>query len=348
MGFLKRHWSAVLGAISNVPSFWHGLVWLFDWGARIDLAATKLHEYGGLASVLAFLLSPPPWLILITLPAGLLLIWWDVKGRPRFWEGRVLPKGQPKQGPTPRDNSPYWPIRDLFAHIRPDLPLTSLKRTGTTVIDDLDPQWEAVGADVIKQLSLGRLHAIGRKEEYRPIRHLAHALIPPDYWQSAKFYYCFLDPEGTVMDHVVNDDGVRYSELEVNRAEALATWPNGSKEISLFEAATRAYEGTQNKDIAILAEGLTDSPEDILIWYCDRMARHIDGKPPLIKLWGIRPPSRIKEEIYIAALNTRYDFVVRNGVIIFKERYGKSRYEDITVRERELVDAIKYLASLEV
>jgi hypothetical protein len=85
MGFFKRHWSAILGTISNLPGLLHGLVWLFDWGARVDLVATKLSEHGVLNTMLGFFLDPPQWLVLIALPVGLLLIYWDLKGRPRFW-----------------------------------------------------------------------------------------------------------------------------------------------------------------------------------------------------------------------------------------------------------------------
>jgi hypothetical protein len=85
MAFIKRHWSAILGAISNLPSLWHALVWLFDWGARVDLVATKLREHGGINVMLGFFVDPPPWLVLVTLPVGLLLIFWDLKGRPIPW-----------------------------------------------------------------------------------------------------------------------------------------------------------------------------------------------------------------------------------------------------------------------
>jgi hypothetical protein len=77
------------------------------------------------------------------------------------------------------------------------------------------------------------------------------------------------------------------------------------------------------------------------------MARHQDGKEPLIKLLGLRPPSREKEEIYLAPLS-RYDFVVENGSIVLQERNGKARYESLSVREREVTNAIKELASQEV
>jgi hypothetical protein len=76
-----------------------------------------------------------------------------------------------------------------------------------------------------------------------------------------------------------------------------------SRFISLFEAATRAYEQTRDSMVSAIPEAFADSPNDILTWYCEAMARHRDGKEPFVRLWGIRPPSRIREEIYVAPLS---------------------------------------------
>jgi hypothetical protein len=127
--------------------------------------------------------------------------------------------------PPLRGAAPDWPIRELFGHIRPDYPLTSSKTVGVATTDDLDDRWKPIGDEVIKQLSVGNLHATGRKEAHRPFRHLAPALIPQSYWQSAKFSFFFLDHDAQNQEHVVNDDGERYSDLEVSRAEALTIWP---------------------------------------------------------------------------------------------------------------------------
>jgi hypothetical protein len=151
----------------------------------------------------------------------------------------------------PQQAAPSMPddlsIRELFSHIRPDYPLTSVKTVGVATTDNLDSRWKPIGDFVIKQLSIGKLHATGRKEVYNPLRHLAHAPIPQAYWQSAKFTFYFLDRDGKNQDHVVNDGGVRYSDLEVNRAEALAIWPkepwpdlakwDNKENFELYEAA---------------------------------------------------------------------------------------------------------------
>jgi hypothetical protein len=77
----KKHWRAVLGGVAILPSFWRGLVWLFDWGARVDLVIAKLREYGGIAAVIEFLINPPPWFIFPAIIIGFLLIWWDTARR---------------------------------------------------------------------------------------------------------------------------------------------------------------------------------------------------------------------------------------------------------------------------
>jgi hypothetical protein len=75
--FIRKHWLALLAAIPLLPSVWRGLVTIFDWGGRIDLIATKLHEAGGMSGILAFLLSPPSWLIWPAVGLTALLLLWD-------------------------------------------------------------------------------------------------------------------------------------------------------------------------------------------------------------------------------------------------------------------------------
>src|SRR5260370_4763805 len=119
------------------------------------------------------------------------------------------------------------------------------------------------------------------------------------------------------------------------------------EQISLFEPATRAYEQTRNMEISIIAEGLADSSEEILCWYCDQMTRCQNGREPRVKLFGNRPPSREKEEIYMAALS-RYDFAVEGGAIILQERNGALRYENLSVRAKELAPPIPNFPSRNV
>jgi hypothetical protein len=49
-------------------------------------------------------------------------------------------------------------------------------------------------------------------------------------------------------------------------------------QISLFEAATRAYEQTRHRVVSGVAEAFEDSPDDVLTWYSNAMARPRNGK----------------------------------------------------------------------
>jgi hypothetical protein len=118
----------------------------------------------------------------------------------------------------------------------------------------------------------------------------------------------------------------------------------GSRFISLFEAATRAYEHTQNAIVSAFSEAFANGPDEILTWYCEAMTRYRDGKQPLVQMWGIRPPSRIREEIYMAPLNN-YGFQVEGTEIVLQSRTGSGRYERLMVDEREVANAIKEIAT---
>ncbi len=74
---IRKHWAAALAILPILPTIWRELVRLFDWGARIDLVATKLHEAGGMSGILGFLLNPPSWLIWPALAITVLLLLWD-------------------------------------------------------------------------------------------------------------------------------------------------------------------------------------------------------------------------------------------------------------------------------
>jgi hypothetical protein len=118
-----------------------------------------------------------------------------------FWKTRSRTPSQ--QLPTAQIPPPLpettasqdWSLRELFAYLAPHLPLTASQKDGHTTIGTIDRRWEAIGDQVLKQLSLGRLHAIG--VGYRNITtRLQAAPIPPEFWRTAKFTYWFLDDDG--------------------------------------------------------------------------------------------------------------------------------------------------------
>jgi hypothetical protein len=115
-----------------------------------------------------------------------------------------------------------------------------------------------------------------------------------------------------------------------------------------MEAATRTYEKTRDRPIAIAAEAFNNSNDQILTWYCYEMTRpRDDGQPPLVILQGTRPPSRLNEKIDVALLSN-YDFRVENDEIVLQERTGNVRYKNLTVSRGEVAAAIKDMAKREV
>jgi hypothetical protein len=211
---------------------------------------------------------------------------------------------------------------------------------GGGIVSDVDERWKPIGQAVLNELSCGRLNATGR--EFVKGKRLNRAPISADFWRDAKFTYWFLDPEPSTVQDATN--GRSFAEVEVKSTEAIEIWP---EYVTLFEAATRTHERLDDSPISILASGFTRSPDDILIFYCDRLTRYQDGKEPLIKLYGVHLPGRESKEIYMAPL-TKYVFVVENGAISLQYPDGSERYVSLTVNARELAFAIERLASIEV
>ena len=165
------------------------------------------------------------------------------------------------------------------------------------------------------------------------------------------FYLRFSCLEGGCFDEVycrifVDQNHILHLENWEDSAKFFGA-PAAEQEISLFEAATRAYEKTKEKPISIVIEELANSSDDILIRLCNELVRPQNGKAPLVKLRGNKPPSREKEEIYIDPLS-RYDFVVEGNTIVLQERNGGMRYEGLSVNAAELDTAIRELAIREV
>lgn len=123
---------------------------------------------------------------------------------------------------------PDWPIHELFCLINPDF----LDRTD----DRVDESWDKVGNDIRDQASLGHLKIWGRVVRNGPDRILgqreALRLIEPSYWRTAFFTYSFFDNTAGDVPHTylgLGQSGVLYTNLLVNRDEALSLWPRAPK-----------------------------------------------------------------------------------------------------------------------
>jgi hypothetical protein len=118
----------------------------------------------------------------------------------------------------------------------------------------------------------------------------------------------------------------------------------GAPRITLHEAAMPAHERLRHRPIAVIAEGLTKSEAELLTWYCVRVVMPHDGKPPLVKLYGRQPPSRIIEAIDVDYL-IRYDFEVEGESIMLTERHGSRRCVGLSIDEDEVAEAIKKMST---
>jgi hypothetical protein len=238
----------------------------------------------------------------------------------------------------------WWPLRDLFAYLAPYLPLRATKKTESgAFVDGVDPRWKPIGDLVLKPLSLGLLRSNGRQR--RSGKRLHAAPISAEFWREAKFTYWFLDAGPSVVQDAHNDSD-SFSEIEVDRSEAMAIWPNGA-EIPLLDAAREIYEQIKDKPIGVVIEALNDNADDMLSWICIEIAMYKNGKEPLVKLRGNKPPSRLVEEIYTAPL-TNYDFVVEGNAIILQQRFENSRYENLAVVAADMDRAIHTMGSRQV
>jgi len=113
---------------------------------------------------------------------------------------------------------PNMTIRDLFFHIAPDVHTHSEQSL-----------WREVAREIKDKFSLGDLCAWGR--EISNSRRLPLAPIETKYWRSAGFTYWFFDGDtDAVQAHTFKErdlDGIdkEYADVQVNRAEVLAIWP---------------------------------------------------------------------------------------------------------------------------
>lgn len=123
---------------------------------------------------------------------------------------------------------PDWPLHELFYHIDPNL------------LDDAnEAAWERIGNDLRDAFSVGRLKVWGRSVQDGIGKMLGErpALTPIEtsYWWAAHFTYSFFDETAGDAPHTYTDkhSGLPdYTDLQVNRTEALKLWPGEPADIA--------------------------------------------------------------------------------------------------------------------
>ena len=121
--------------------------------------------------------------------------------------------------PSPAGVQADWPIRELFFHIQPDL----LDRPENAA-------WERIGNDLRDAFALNLVRVWGRPIKSgiglggdKPVLRL----IDCGYWHSANFTYAFFDSTSGDAAHTSTEPNSGlpdYTDLRVNRAEALVAW----------------------------------------------------------------------------------------------------------------------------
>jgi hypothetical protein len=244
----------------------------------------------------------------------------------------AVPQPEPS-APISSPSHPTWTIRELFFHIRPDL------------IDDHEAKaWERVGRDVMDHFSTGALRVWGRPKFQGKPEGPLKKVNEAGYWNKAKFTYWFIAEDGADNAHtdVGGDPSLpEYSDLRVNRMEALSIWPQSltaaddRTEIMLVDAARRTYSATRNDPVALHAEAFGNTPEKIIIWYCIWLAQHM-------QIYGARRPSTKIEPLSLD--NPPKDFELTSGnALIMRERNGGAIFENLRVKFDELPEKIKEL-----
>jgi hypothetical protein len=77
MGWIKRHWLALLGLLAWLQPLWLAIKWLVGRGGDLDFIISRWADPGWVGAVISFFLSPPPWTMLPLLIIGTALILWD-------------------------------------------------------------------------------------------------------------------------------------------------------------------------------------------------------------------------------------------------------------------------------
>lgn len=122
--------------------------------------------------------------------------------------------------PTPAGIAPDWPIQQLFYHLKPDLLENADEAAWEKVGNDLR---DAFGLNLVRVWGRPLGDGLGKLLGERPILRL----IDPSYWNSGHFTYAFFDDTSGDAAHTYiepNSSLPEYTDLRVNRAEALNAW----------------------------------------------------------------------------------------------------------------------------
>jgi hypothetical protein len=235
--FLKFQWLCAKEAWRGsfiLANAWYGLwgpvlIWLgsYWWGHPLKLSV-NLDRYA-IGLVLACLAATWVGLLIARFLIAPAQLYWGQYKKARKLETDIANLSAAEEG---SDSGPNWLIHDLFTHVDPNL----LSRTDEEVGD----RWDEIGNDIRDQAAVGRLKIWGRTMPRGADSVLGQRttlrLIEQSYWTMAFFTYSFFDNTAGDVPHTyleVGRSGVEYTDLRVNRAEALKLWPRHARSLRL-------------------------------------------------------------------------------------------------------------------
>src|SRR4051794_41031650 len=88
LGWVRRHWIALLGLLPLIPAAFKGALALITVGGDIDFVVSRSQEPGWVGQMIGWLIDPPGWTILPFMLFGFACIYWDTR-RKSAARGRV-------------------------------------------------------------------------------------------------------------------------------------------------------------------------------------------------------------------------------------------------------------------
>ena len=208
LGWLWRRWADYNSVVSLLDLFdWKTGVWALFAAAGMMLFGSTNTAWSPQAVLLAVLAAAACVSVIVI---AVRLVW-------------KKDAATPSTGRSASGGIADWPIHELFSYIDPQL----LERVDNGVSN----RWDEIGNDIRDQAALGHLNIYGR-----PVMDGVDAilgqrptlrLIDAHYWTIAFFTFSFFDDTAGDAPHTYLEyghSGVEYTDLRVNRDEALTIW----------------------------------------------------------------------------------------------------------------------------
>jgi hypothetical protein len=341
----QRLVSFILAIVLFLPEISRVVKWIFrqferllQLGEHIEFIAHHLGDVRRVAEAIEKLPQLPEWISLPLMGLGFGVIWWD-RRRQRRYSAITTESVSVSTLPQPNIDA-----RAAFFQILKDSKWTQEQIAKTLDTSQLIYNWLEVRLDdeIHKALISSKLDSWG--EEILPNGAIApERQIPAKTWREVEIMFDRADVPRTAAHWRASGRergrmawvGIRFSKEQTFMLFPLV------QHISLTEAVTRAHEQLRYTPIAVSTEAFADSPDDILIAYCDLLVRpRPDKKQTLLTIHGIMPPARIAEPIDMSVYS-HFAFAFIDGVLVLQEQHrGKRNWTSLSVNPNELARVV--------